>query len=371
MRMLYRPLLVFLTAGLVLTGCDSGSTVPDDLGNDTTIQFQGTSATIGEEEGTYILQIEAQDPGFKELTGQVSFDESACTLPADEVNAASSFTFPKAITSGGTIDVEITITDDDRIDEGPEAAVFTLSAGSGVSLGEATQFTLTLEDDEPAIDIIDARQTVQTDESQREAVRIKGTVTRAFGSYARLQDDSGPSGASGIVIRATGDSNVENAFRDAISSGDIRSGTVLALRGTASAFSGLVQFNEDDLEVFQIRSQGTSPSPQTIPLDSLGDSVGEKYESELVRIEGLTFPFDSGTFEAGENYTVEGADGTRSTFRVQDNDESALSGEPIPTGAFDYEGVVGQFNFGFGGADEPDEGYQLIPVQTSDVQTRN
>jgi hypothetical protein len=48
-------------------------------------------------------------------------------------------------------------------------------------------------------------------------------------------------------------------------------------------------------------------------------------------------------------------------FRVQDNQETALIGENIPTGTFTYEGVLGQFNV-FSGRDD-DSGYQLIPVR--------
>jgi hypothetical protein len=108
------------------------------------------------------------------------------------------------------------------------------------------------------------------------------------------------------------------------------------------------------------------PTPQTISLDQLADDVGEDYESELVRVEGLTFPDASGTFENGTTYTVEEGGGTQADLRVQGEDETALGGASIPGGTFTYIGIVGQFN-NFGDVRE-DGGYQLIPVRESDLQ---
>jgi len=196
-------------------------------------------------------------------------------------------------------------------------------------------------------------------------VTIEGTVTRAFNAFVRLQDDSGPTGASGIVIRQTsGSGNAD--FRDDVASGTIQPGTQLRLTGVTSAFSGLIQINNEDLVSYEVTGQGAVPTPQTITLDQLADDVGEDYESELVRVEGLSFPDASGTFENGTTYTVEEGDGTQADFRVQGEDETALGGAGIPGGTFTYIGIVGQFN-NFGDVRE-DGGYQLIPVRESDLQ---
>ena len=93
---------------------------------------------------------------------------------------------------------------------------------------------------------------------------------------------------------------------------------------------------------------------------------GEDYMSKLLRVEDLSFPNASGSFESGTTYTVEDEEGTSFEFRVQDDDETNVIGEPIPDGTFDYEGVLGQFNV-FSGVDT-DEGYQFIPVQPDDIQ---
>ena len=195
-------------------------------------------------------------------------------------------------------------------------------------------------------------------------VVIEGTVTRTFGSYARIQDESGPTGASGIVIRQTGGENAD-AFQQDIADENIRRGTQLRITGTTSAFAGLFQINNDDLSNYEIVGQtDAAPDPQTVTLADLQGSGGEDYESELLRVEGLSFPDASGSFESGTTYTVENADGTPLEFRVQDDAETNIIGESIPDATITYQGVLGQFN-GFSGNDE---GYQFIPVQPDDIQ---
>ncbi|MEF8816958.1 MAG: endonuclease [Salinibacter sp.] len=197
-------------------------------------------------------------------------------------------------------------------------------------------------------------------------VTVTGTVTRAYGSYARIQDTSGPTGASAIVIRQTDGSN-SSEFQADIEDGTIQPGTTLEVTGATSAFNGLFQINNDDLTDYTVQGQGAPPSPQTVTLPELAQN-GEDYESELLRVDGLRFVSASGTFENGTTYTVEDGDGQSLEFRVQDNSETAIGGAPIPGGVFAFEGVLGQFNGGGVGADEPDEGYQFIPVRESDLQ---
>ncbi|WP_022836740.1 endonuclease [Salisaeta longa] len=187
------------------------------------------------------------------------------------------------------------------------------------------------------------------------SVTVEGTVTRAFGAYVRLQDTSGPTGASALVIRQT-----SGTFNSDIQDGTIQRGTQLRVSGTLSAFNGLLQINGGDLSSYTVQGAGTVPAPQDVTLGTLA-SDGEDYESELVRIDGLTLT-SSGTFEAGTTYQA--YNGTRFfDFRVQGTDESALDGTPIPPGAFTYTGVVGQFAPDGGTS----SGYQLIPVRPSDL----
>jgi hypothetical protein len=189
-------------------------------------------------------------------------------------------------------------------------------------------------------------------------VTVEGVVTRAYGSYVRLQDESGPTGASGLVVRQTSDNSLASAFRGDIASGDIDQGVRLRLSGTLSESNGLLRINNQDLTDYGIQVQEGLPPAQDVSLSDLQAPDGEDYESELLRIENLTFAnpdTTGGTFEAGTTYFVEGTNGTSFPFRVKDDAETNLIDTPIPTGPFTYEGVLGQ-NQGT---------YQLIPVRPS------
>jgi len=197
-------------------------------------------------------------------------------------------------------------------------------------------------------------------------VAVEGVVTRAFGSFARIQDQSGGETApSGITIRQSGGPNAA-AFQEAIANGDIQPGTKLRITGATSAFAGMSQINDDELVSFEILGQDDIPEPQDINLADLQDGVGENFEGELVRIKGLTTDA-SGNFESGTGYDITDPEGNTMVLRIQDDAETNIIGQVIPTDAFTFVGVVGQFH-GFDFEVEPDEGYQLIPVNTTDVR---
>ncbi len=186
------------------------------------------------------------------------------------------------------------------------------------------------------------------DEVTTSTATVRGTVTRAFGSYVRFEDETGPTGASGLTVGP-----VSGDFQDDISNGNITRGTQLYVRGTLSESNGLLRVDGQDLENYVTLGQDGFPAPQEVSLRML-QSSGEDYESELVRVDGLAFPSASGTFDANTTYTVE--DETANLdYRVKGSDQTNLIGESIPTGTFTYTGVVGESN----------SGYQLVPVRAS------
>jgi hypothetical protein len=195
------------------------------------------------------------------------------------------------------------------------------------------------------------------DENTR--VTIEGTVSRAFGGYARIQDNSGSDGASGITIRQTFGA-ISGNFQQDIEDGAIQPGTVLRVTGFVSAFNGLVQLNNEDVDSYEIVEQGAAPVPQSVTVSEVVEN-GASYESELVSVSSpLTITdAESDEFANGTSYTAENSSGDAITFRVQTADETALGGTPIPDGSFFYTGVVGVFN---------DE-FQLIPMRPSDLDT--
>ncbi|MFB6272369.1 MAG: T9SS type A sorting domain-containing protein, partial [Salinibacter sp.] len=205
--------------------------------------------------------------------------------------------------------------------------------------------------------IADARQ-----QGPDSMVTVQGTVTRAYGSYLRFQDQSGPTGASALVVRQTTDDSLAQAFRADIADGTIQPGTQIEVTGTLSAFAGLLQISDGDLDSYQVLGQGDPPAPQAVTLAELSNT-GEDYESELVTVDALLFSQADSVFENGTTYGVSGNTGSLA-FRVQDTSETAIGGESIPENLFMYTGVVGQFN-DFSGQDE---GYQLLPVRPSDIE---
>ena len=196
-----------------------------------------------------------------------------------------------------------------------------------------------------------------------ETVEVKGTVSRAYGGYVRIQDESGTTGASGLVLRQTGGPYSED-FQDDIEEGVLQPGTQVQVTGTLSSYAGQLQISNLDLARYSVLSQGAPPEPQSVTLQTIQEE-GEAYEGELVQVEGVSMqePSDA-SFQAGTGYTVEGPNGGAVPLRIQQENETMLPGIPLPETTFRYVGVVGQFN-NFSGNDE---GYQLIPMRQSDLR---
>jgi hypothetical protein len=184
------------------------------------------------------------------------------------------------------------------------------------------------------------------DEGPSSTATVRGTVTRAFGSYVRFQDDSDNGSPSGLTIGPeSGD------LQQDITDSKITQGTELYVRGTLSDSDGLLRIDGPDLNNYVILDQGVLPAPQEVSLSTL-QSGGEDYESELLRVDGLSFPGASGTFSGSTTYVVEDETGDLN-YRVESSDQTELIGESIPTGTFTYEGVLG----------ESSDGFQLVPIR--------
>jgi len=330
-----------------------------------TIRFTSSTAKAAEDGGSTTLtaEIAGVDPS-NEISAEVAFNGGNSSADVSDIGnyTMQTITFPSSATVGDTKDVTVTLSDDGS-QEGNETAEFeltNLTTSGNAEIGSPSVITTTIIDDDRSVD--DARTALRN--GNEEEVVLKGTVTRAYGSYARLQDNSGPTGASAIVIRQTS-GGLSSGFQQDITDGNIQPGTELRVQGTLSQFSGLIQLSNSDLSGYSIQGQGTPPTPQDVNLSDI-KSNGEDYESELVRITGVEFTSASGNFSSGTNYDVK--DGSLSSsftdaFRVQGSDESALDGASIPSGTFTFTDVVGQFN-SFGGVDN-DTGYQLIGIRPS------
>lgn len=367
MQRIYRLFALLLAVGFVATGCDSGSGIPDDLGQNTTISFERSALSAPEDTGSVSFAIVVNDPGFKEFT--VELVRTGGTVSPGDVDAPESttITFPESSTSGQTFTYTIDVSDDDLYNEGDETVTYELQSPSDAALGETTSFTFTVEEN----DIAEEPQTIDNARSQSlgASVTVRGVVTRKEGDNVFIQDESGPTGASGIVVRDTGDPDDpdDSGLSGAYDAGDIQPGDEIQATGELGAFSGLLQVSGDVSYIQIERDAEGLPAAQSVTVDELLTN-GEDYESERLEITGLTIDADGDT-EFGSNANYDASDAsTTSSITLRVTDDSFYVDEPIPTSAVTFTGVLGQFNFGFGGAREPDTGYQLLPLAEGDLE---
>lgn len=370
-RFRFSVFLLLLATTVLWAGCDSGGTA--EVGTAPAVQFVSGGAGGVPTDSTVEVGVTLTDSVGAPVTVQVLFATQASSATLEDLAGFGDTTppkkevqFPADAGAGAVQTVEVDISNT-NLSEGSKEAFFALQrvqSEANVEIGTPREFSLSIGAKPIAEARAQGREALQN--GQQATVTIRGTVTRATsGGYARLQDDSGPTGASGIMIRQVG-GELASDFQQDVADGTIQAGTELLLTGSISQFSGLLQINNEDLDSYSVLSQGEPPEPQPVPLSDIQAPDGEDYESELLRVEGLSFPEASGSFEGGTTYTVEDQNGTTFQFRIQDADETNVIGEPIPEGTFTYEGVLGQFNV-FSGVDA-DEGYQLIPVQPGDIR---
>jgi uncharacterized protein YdeI (BOF family) len=336
--------LAFLLTVAVFVGCDSGS-APSDLGESSTVAFETTSDTAPEDTSEYAVDIVVNDAGFKELSVEVVLSEASTVDPSEVILPdETTITFPQSTTSGETRSFTFEVVDDNEFLEGDETIVLELRNASGASPAESmSTFTLTVTDDDVTLTVEEAR-----DLPEDERAIVEGIVTRVEDDGIYVQDDTGA-----LFI-----------FDSSIT-GETVQGDEVRVDGTTAYFNGLFQLSSVGTDGLEVNSSGNDlPDAQTVTLNELSTG-GEEYESELIRV--LDFTIDDGgatTFAGGENYPVTDASGSL-TLRIPSGSE--LEGETIPETA-NFLGVLGQFNGEGGGADEPDNGYQLLGLIEGDVQ---
>lgn len=188
-----------------------------------------------------------------------------------------------------------------------------------------------------SISIAQARATKVGD-----TVSITGLVLRSEGRLTYVQQDT----AAIAIFQTSG------TFRTAVNTGAVALGDIITVRGTRADFNGLQEINA---LTFSVVSRGNKlPAPIVVTLAAL-KANGEKYESELIQINNLTTT-RTGKFAAATSYIVDDSTSTF-TLRTPSASDTRIEGTPIPTGAFSFVGVMGQFN----------TDYQLAPVSSSDV----
>ncbi|MFM7387165.1 MAG: DUF5689 domain-containing protein, partial [Bacteroidota bacterium] len=113
-------------------------------------------------------------------------------------------------------------------------------------------------------------------------------------------------------------------------------------------FSGLLELSPTNS--FTDHGPVTPNVPQVIPITSAGEAL----ESQLIRIDNVTF-VQSGNFAAG-NSTVQITNGAN-TLDVRINGSTNIDGTAIPAGPVTITGLMGQFN----------ANYQIVPRSLADI----
>lgn len=371
-----RTVFPFLAALAVLfAGCDSD---PVESFSGPTIQFGGAGANVSESDGTvsipvrltggragetYTVQVLYASAASESVCGESdSRTKPACLRPdgtpvpagqpalTDFANfgAAADANRVATVTLSGETDTQTVTLDivEDSQAESAETAVFALQqATNGARIGDPREFRLDIGT--PPIADVRGRDLGSV-------VTVEGVVTRARGRFSYLQDGSG----AAIAVFASG-----NDYGAAVASGAVAEGDRVQLVGTLSEFNGLLQISP--VQDYQVLSRNNPlPAPQTVTISQLLSS-GDAFESELIRVPGLTLSTTDIVFAANTSYNAT-ANGNTIVLRTSRDTDSAVVGQLIDSltggqpgnyGPFTFTGVLGQFR----GTN------QLAPIELDDL----
>ena len=339
-----------------LAGCDGVDADPLVIGP--VVQF-ATTSTLAVEGSTVTIPVQITGTNGTPVTVEVLFavGTSTTTLNTDFTGfgAATDGVQKATVTFAGTADETQNVTFQavaDGVAESAETAVFALQRVTGATIGARRQFTANIG--VPTIAVVRAGTLLST-------VTVEGVVTRVKGNQAWIQDATG-----GFVLFGA-------TIATAITSGAILPGDRVQATGRLNEFqptvgvpgTGLLQV--DNIAAtggFVVQARGQAlPAPQAITLAQFtaGDPDNDTYESEIVRITGLTIDRAGDVvFVAAKNYTVsQTVGGVTSTavLRIGGVGATDLIGAVIPTGTFTFQGQAGQFR----GTN------QLVPLLASDI----
>jgi 2',3'-cyclic-nucleotide 2'-phosphodiesterase (5'-nucleotidase family) len=213
----------------------------------------------------------------------------------------------------------------------------------------------------PSITIAQARAVASPN-----IVKIKGVVSRAYGRFIYIQDQT-----AGIGIRQS-----SGAMVDAIANGTLKEGDSVELVGPRNDFNNYAQLQlasgvYTSTSVVTVLASNKTITPITLTVKQLNQN-GEAYESMLIRVVGLRTNSTASTFAASSNTNVwDGATtGDTTILRTLAAADTELDDAPalaVPQGEFTFEGILAQFCSGSTGCTS---GYQLYAVRKKDIITQ-
>ncbi|MCR9251864.1 MAG: endonuclease [bacterium] len=254
------------------------------------------------------------------------------SLSTDETNYSNSITLTPV---DGEVNQEIFVKAEPQQEDG-----LTYNSNISHTSTNATTQTISVIVTEGNLDMIDI--STARDRGVGETVFVTGVVIGGENNSSanRVIYD----GTAGIVVRS---------FDDGNESSNLVLGDSVNVQGTLSEYNNLLQIEESPITIDLISQGATLPEPTLLAISQ----IGEEYESQLVRLENLTF-VETGTFQGGGadgNFTV--TDGANNLVFRLGSSSHPLVGEEIPTGEFDLVGFVGQFG----------DDYQVSPRTAADL----
>ncbi len=365
---LFTRLSALALAGLVAigaAGCDSSDTTAAVTGP--VVQFGSTSLLATEGTVVSIPVVLSGSTGqpvtvevlFARATSSTAFNADSTVAGADitDFGTSDGLVQKASVSFDGTADETKTVTFRvvaDGVLEPSETAVFALQRATGASIVTPREFTVSIGT--PPISTVRAG-------TLNSVYTVEGVVTRTLGRNTWIQDATG-----GMVLFGPAGSPIATA----VANGELRRGDRVQATGRLVEFqsstglpgTGLLEIDNIAAGGFLVLARNqTLPGIQTVTLAQFtaGDPDPDTYESELIRVTGLTIdPAGDVVFAAAKNYTVSQTIGgvtTTGILRSGSAGDSEAIGTPIPTGTITFEGVAGQFR----GAN------QLTIVKTSDL----
>ena len=201
------------------------------------------------------------------------------------------------------------------------------NAGASLIPAITYSFTITIPAYNDVATIADLRAgTVDPDTYYRVTGEVINTYSRGNRNQKYFQD-------------ATGGILVDDALFE-ISSTYNEGDGVTNIRGNLSVFNGVLQFVPTPADWGAATSTGNAVTIPVVDIATLSTSW-ENYESELVRINGVTFADGDGmnTFSSSTNYNI--SDGSSMFFRTTFF-EADYIGQTIPSGSTDIVAIVGE-----------------------------
>jgi len=310
------------------------------------VGFEAAAISADETSGTITVEVEILNPADVETAVDIVVTGGTAQNGVHyNFTDPTTLSFPASDGSAQTFEIEIV---DDAIENEDRTVIFSLQNASNGAVLTPEELTLTIEDDDTALEFTDIAVAAEED---ADGVAVNnGTEFTVAGLVYGVNMNG--SGLSFTIIDQTGGVGVYS--NSVVDNYTVAQGDSIHLTGTINQFNGLTQMAPTGIDLI---SQGNEIAEPTVITELTGDA-----ESQLVKIE-CVFLVEPGQWTGtGSGFNVTVSNGT-DEFTVRIDNDVDLYNLPAPDGTFDVTGIGGQF--------DPDfpltEGYQLLPRYSDDI----